>query len=90
MENFLHVFVWIQKADMLIFVTRLPSPTLYNRQRTCQMFSNYVRLLLSITGNRCWYIQVNETCLKFNQSSNFEFYDRNATDQNVIQFILAV
>jgi len=49
---------------------------------------NYTRLLLSITGNRYWFIQVDETCLKFRQFSNFEFYEGNKTNQNVIQPIL--
>jgi hypothetical protein len=49
---------------------------------------NYTRLLLSITDNRCWFIQVNETCLKFRQPYNFEFYEGNKANQNVIQSIL--
>ena len=49
---------------------------------------NYTRLLLSITGNRCWFIQVDETCPKFREFCNFEFYEGNKSNQNVIQPIL--
>ena len=67
-------------------------PTLDSRKHarcSVRMFNfNFTRVLVSKTGNRFWFIQVNETCVKFRQSSNFEFYEGNKTNQNVIQPIL--